>query len=507
MKTIEEKYKEALDKAKRYDEVFNAAKEWYNNPNSSSIGKSYLYAVFPELKESEDEMIRKWLEEHIEAMPDNSLEFKDVKRIDVLHWLEKQKEFVSADFDDVWETADCDELIAPLEKYSKDAIKKMCHAWYDKGIELERRNWLEKQGEQKPQGKTALEAINEEKVDNSNRVEPKDYNSIDPHFGKSIDKIEPKFHEGDWIVHHGTENIYQVVAVIDNQYQLKYGDNYTVQNCADVDRCARLWDITKDAKEGDVLVASDESLFIFARAKDNAAYHHFSLCKNGSQEISDGKYAWEVAESCHPATKEQRDKLEKAMADAGYTFDFEKKELKKIEDEIEIPFGSKDSELQEATYYIPKGFHAEIDGDKVVIKKGEKPTAWSEEDEGILDEIIDFFENGTVKLQHDLSLYASWLKSLKGRVGCEANCTTTKEWSEEDEKKLNLIIARLQSHPDVDLEEYSKEYDWLNSPKYRYTWKPSDAQMNTLEHYMTTLVCNEHKEILFGLYEDLKKLK
>lgn len=49
------------EKARRYDEVFSAAKEWYNNPNSSSIGKSYLYAVLPELKESkdsEDERIR-----------------------------------------------------------------------------------------------------------------------------------------------------------------------------------------------------------------------------------------------------------------------------------------------------------------------------------------------------------------------------------------------------------------------------------------------------------------
>ena len=34
-------------------------------------------------------------------------------------------------------------------------------------------------------------------------------------------------------------------------------------------------------------------------------------------------------EDVKPATKEQRDALEKAMADAGYTFDFEKKELKK----------------------------------------------------------------------------------------------------------------------------------------------------------------------------------
>ena len=59
----------------------------------------------------------------------------------------------------------------------------------------------------------------------------------------------------------------------------------------------------------------------------------------------------------------------------------DKKEPKKIDDEIEIPFGAKDSELQEVTYYIPKGFHAEIDDDKVVIKKGEKSAAWSEEDE------------------------------------------------------------------------------------------------------------------------------
>ena len=58
--------------------------------------------------------------------------------------------------------------------------------------------WLEKQGN-KPQGKLALEAIREEKVDNANNIEPKDYSSIDPHFGKPIDKVNPKFKVGDWI--------------------------------------------------------------------------------------------------------------------------------------------------------------------------------------------------------------------------------------------------------------------------------------------------------------------
>lgn len=54
-------------------------------------------------------------------------------------------------------------------------------------------------------------------------------------------------------------------------------------------------------------------------------------------------------------------------------------------------------------------------------KQGEQKLAWSEEDEVMLDEIIDFFENGTVKLQHDLSLYASWLKSLKDRYAWRAS--------------------------------------------------------------------------------------
>lgn len=41
---------------------------------------------------------------------------------------------------------------------------------------------------------------------------------------------------------------------------------------------------------------------------------------------------------------------------------------------IDIPFGAKDSELQEATYYIPDGYHAEINGNEVIIKKDNQKT-------------------------------------------------------------------------------------------------------------------------------------
>jgi len=137
--TYEEKYKEALERARKL----------HCEPTGRTE-RIVCEQIFPELAESEDERIRKWCISHFEAairVPQNNAEYQEYLNNKVIPWLEKQKEFVSADFDDVWETADCDELTAPLEKYSKDAIKEMCHAWYDKGIELERRNWLEKQGQ------------------------------------------------------------------------------------------------------------------------------------------------------------------------------------------------------------------------------------------------------------------------------------------------------------------------------------------------------------------------
>lgn len=89
----------------------------------------------------------------------------------------------------------------------------------------------------------------------------------------------------------------------------------------------------------------------------------------------------------------------------------------KIDNKIEIPFGAKDSELQEETYFIPKGFHAEIDDDKVVIKKGEKPAAWSKKDEKMFEYALNMIEWYSGK-NEDKSRYVSdWLKSIKQRIG------------------------------------------------------------------------------------------
>lgn len=392
-------------KAKAYDEALERAKEWYNNPNSSNIGKSYLYAVFPELKEDEDERIRKGL---IKAF--GSIGKKEWGGVNV-----------------------------------KNAIA-----------------WLEKKGEQKPRGKTALEAINEEKVDNVNKVEPKDYSSIDPHFGKHIDKVEPKFKVGDWVVFNNKhQSIYQVEKIEDGYYILRHTHGGTFRVCVLHDESLRLWTI-KDAKAGDVLCdIANKNVLIFNEISDGwvkclCSVHLNNSCCLNCTEL----YGREEQCSFTPATKEQRDLLFQKMREAGYEWDTEKKELKKVENEIEVPFGVKDSELKGEIYYIPKGFYAEIDDDKVVIKKGEKPTAWSEEDKNFMYDTL------------------SNLTELKDRYG--------------------------EGYGNV-----GKCIEWLKSLKPQNRWKPSDEQIKALHDLNLTgnISYAGQWQVLIELYNDLKKLK
>lgn len=70
-----------------------------------------------------------------------------------------------------------------LRKTTIAFLKDFAKQGYENAVECI--DWLEKQSE-KPQGKSALEAAKEEKVDNQNCVKP-------------TDKVEPKFREGEWV--------------------------------------------------------------------------------------------------------------------------------------------------------------------------------------------------------------------------------------------------------------------------------------------------------------------
>ena len=89
-----------------------------------------------------------------------------------------------------------------------------------------------------------------------------------------------------------------------------------------------------DAKNGDVL-ATDDGLCLFDGTLEEGKYP-FAYCgitKRGF-DFYDARLPFSHDNNIRPATKEQRDLLFSKMREAGYEWDAEKKELKKIIDGI-----------------------------------------------------------------------------------------------------------------------------------------------------------------------------
>ena len=171
--------------------------------------------------------------------------------------------------------------------------------------------WLEKQGE-KLYSKSALEAVKEEPIDNTN-------------------KVEPKFKVGQWVV---WQDKYYKVNYNGCGYELVDQNGLSTSlEYGTLDENAHIWDIIKCAKDGDVLVICSNKPFIFKGFfKPNfpnclVAYcgialdDHFRLCNN--------KSFWTNLD-VKPATKEQRELLFAKMEEAGYKWDAKSKQLIKL---------------------------------------------------------------------------------------------------------------------------------------------------------------------------------
>ena len=251
-----------------YEKAYrNALERAREELGSGSYNKGTIEYIFPELKESEDE--------------------KNIKNL-------------------------IDELKCSLR--AANCQNEACNGGHEKRIALLEWAiaWLEKQVEQKL----------------DNKIEPTDYNSIDPHFGKPIGKIEPKFKVGDWIVNRGHSYLIADIDYSEQRYLFEIG-GYTHEQLnweyiELADKRYHLWTI-RDAKDGDLLVSQYNKPFIY-----NGNFDSFNIGSYCGISIDDRfnvateKCYWTENVNIYPATKEQRDTLFAKMKEAGYEWGLNK---------------------------------------------------------------------------------------------------------------------------------------------------------------------------------------
>ena len=395
MKTVEEK-------AKAYDEALERAKKLQETCDSTTV-VGWCEYIFQELRESKDEKIKKEIINYF-AKGKEYLSLCSIGKDDILAWLEKQGEQSSLNIN-----RECLKGIKRVQEYQDlsdwekefDKIASMyAHnknqegyndSWYVKERAAEMlyyaKKELEKQGEQKPTLRERYKNIAKSEWFKKTHegMSVSDDEKVD-----NVNKIEPKFKVGDWCIDNEDGTIFQIVKVLDNTYTYKTneGKEYSCPHYS-LENDAKLWTI-QDAKDGDVLaerLSSGRTIIIIYNGlneEDTILSHcgyngsDFVVPKNG---IGFGHLEFNLYT---PATKEQRNLLFTKMKEAGYEWDSEKKELKKIEQK-----------------------------------------SWSEEDETNSYHLKTLLENLAKDNKHEFRVisendrdkYTDWLKSLKQRIG------------------------------------------------------------------------------------------
>ena len=332
-----------MEYEKKYKESLAMARDYYkaNLKLNKADENLILEDIFPELKESEDE--REELINYLKGIRFVTVESAEKVRNWIV-WLEKQGDnLVKNGY------TNNKNYIRYADKYSYEIWRKLMDNFknikdYHIGCNdvseivlnaiIDTFNWLEKGGD-KNKVSQHVEAINEEKVDTANKVEPTDYSSIDPHFFKTTDKVEPKFKVGDWItdgcLHCKISDVLDDRYIVDTKFGKRSAITFNRENNY------HLWSI-QDAKSGDILAESKDGVILIFRGIGNAKwndvidYHCHYNCNREEFIIQKDLKFWGHVDDTQlkPATKVQRDLLFQKMREAGYDWDAEKLELKKI---------------------------------------------------------------------------------------------------------------------------------------------------------------------------------
>lgn len=162
--------------------------------------------------------------------------------------------------------------------------------------------------------------------------------------------VQPSFKSRDWIVRKDGKpfcsgNYAEQITLIGTDVKGKHmflSSSTWVNEDEDV---IRLWTI-QDAKDGDVLVTTKirSCPFIYRKTcyDDGYAYYYVGIDGGGDLSIACPRKIPELymglIEDAIPATKEQRNLLFAKLREAGYEWDADKKELRKIKPHYDISY-------------------------------------------------------------------------------------------------------------------------------------------------------------------------
>jgi hypothetical protein len=180
---------------------------------------------------------------------------------------------------------------------------------------------------------------------------------------------QPGFKVGDWVVNK-LGDAWHIDSFYGENYQVSNGKgNFSYFPISKQDEM-HLWTI-RDAKEGDVLVDAYGNIGIYEKCDYSDWRSYCSLGHNGGFQHFKTEHE---NEKTYPATKEQRDALEKAITNAGYSWDGELKKNTKFSKGDWIYRGTGDPYFVESVfneqyelcsgfgYHFNKGID-EVDGD------------------------------------------------------------------------------------------------------------------------------------------------
>ena len=355
------------EKAKRYDEALGKAEIWYNAPNVDKIptfGNRIIEDIFPELYEPEDKEVREEIIKLVKYYYGATLGCKHtVSRDKMLAWLEKQDKEKSmkvyrveneAEQKGLWRKFDgtyqplfdmltdgqCKDL--PME--DSPIYREGGKRWFASAPSKETlQKWFSKKDLEELVSKgftiSEFEVVGHKKVSDFEYIFTRDniinrnyleVSDIYPEQKDFAPKVEPKFKVGDWIVFNGL-TLY-INEVVKGYYRTISKGGVINSYDWGIDNAARLWTI-KEAKDGDILRLGDVIAIFKKYIGQEECICYCSFCEDGNGfeiPIENGEDNVYGCTNTTPATQKERVLLFQKMKEAGYTWDFDKKEPIKL---------------------------------------------------------------------------------------------------------------------------------------------------------------------------------